>query len=84
VSTTIDLPTILGTEEGIDALAKFIGKSNAFTKTGEPPGGWAEEDQDQEAREEDPEDEDDGAPNGEEDQGQDEGEAERENEDDEE
>ncbi|EPT00361.1 hypothetical protein FOMPIDRAFT_1049682 [Fomitopsis schrenkii] len=29
------LPTILGTEEGITALAEFIEQSGAFTKTGE-------------------------------------------------
>ncbi|KZT64189.1 hypothetical protein DAEQUDRAFT_679008 [Daedalea quercina L-15889] len=37
-SEHIDLPTILGTENGIKALAKFIERSGAFTKTGEPPG----------------------------------------------
>ncbi|KAH9921402.1 uncharacterized protein B0H18DRAFT_956619 [Fomitopsis serialis] len=52
----------------------------AFTKTGEPPGGWGEEEQDQDAREEDPADEDEGDQSGEED----EGEAQSENEDDEE
>ncbi|TFY60198.1 hypothetical protein EVJ58_g5302 [Rhodofomes roseus] len=53
-SETIDLPTILGTEEGIDALAHFIEKSGAFTKTGEPraaPEGAAEPDDDEEAAE---------------------------------
>ena len=35
VSEHIDLPTILGTEKGIAALAEFITKSGAFTKTGE-------------------------------------------------
>ncbi|KZT71019.1 hypothetical protein DAEQUDRAFT_683813, partial [Daedalea quercina L-15889] len=36
VSKTIDLPTVLGTEDGIAALAQFLEKSGAFTKTGEP------------------------------------------------
>ncbi|OSX55828.1 hypothetical protein POSPLADRAFT_1081796, partial [Postia placenta MAD-698-R-SB12] len=36
VSTTIDLPTILGTEKGIAALAVFIARSGAFTKSGAP------------------------------------------------
>lgn len=52
-SKTIDLPTILGTDDGIDALAHFIGKSGAFTKTGEPPPapeeGAEEQDDDEEA-----------------------------------
>ncbi|TFY51500.1 hypothetical protein EVJ58_g10535 [Rhodofomes roseus] len=52
-SETIDLPTILGTDDGIDALARFIEESGAFTKTGEPPEapeeGAAEQDDDEEA-----------------------------------
>ncbi|OSX56921.1 hypothetical protein POSPLADRAFT_1158472, partial [Postia placenta MAD-698-R-SB12] len=36
VSTTIDLPTILGTEKGIAALAVFIAHSGTFTKSGAP------------------------------------------------
>ncbi|KAJ6572773.1 hypothetical protein DFH09DRAFT_916441 [Mycena vulgaris] len=36
VSRNISLPEILGTKEGIDALAKFLDKSGASTKTGEP------------------------------------------------
>jgi len=35
VSDTIDIPTILGTAEGIAALACFLVKSGALTKTGE-------------------------------------------------
>ncbi|KAJ6514970.1 hypothetical protein C8R47DRAFT_1206326 [Mycena vitilis] len=35
-SATIHLPDILGTKEGIAALADFIEKSGAFTKTGAP------------------------------------------------
>ncbi|KAH9921284.1 hypothetical protein B0H21DRAFT_843753 [Amylocystis lapponica] len=35
VSDAIDLPTILGTVEGIAALGTFLHKSGAFTKTGE-------------------------------------------------
>ena len=38
-SEHIDLPTILGTEKGINALAKFLEQSGAFTKTGNPPQG---------------------------------------------
>lgn len=36
ISETIDLPTILGTAEGIAALAVFIARSGAFTKMGAP------------------------------------------------
>lgn len=32
-SRTIDLPTVLGTKDGITALATFIARSGAFTKT---------------------------------------------------
>jgi len=39
ISPSIDPREILGTEEGIDALAKFIHKTGAFTKTGE----WTED-----------------------------------------
>lgn len=46
-SKEIDLPTILGADEGIDALAKFIQASGAFTKSGEPRPD-AEEEQDEE------------------------------------
>ncbi|KAJ7670673.1 hypothetical protein DFH06DRAFT_980915 [Mycena polygramma] len=35
-SPTIHLPDILGTKNGIAALADFIEKSGAFTKTGTP------------------------------------------------
>ncbi|KAH9948885.1 hypothetical protein B0H21DRAFT_660920, partial [Amylocystis lapponica] len=35
VSDVIDLPTILGTVEGIAALGTFLHESGAFTKTGE-------------------------------------------------
>ncbi|KAJ6537273.1 hypothetical protein DFH09DRAFT_930974 [Mycena vulgaris] len=35
-SRDISLPEILGTKEGIDALAEFLDKSGVFTKTGEP------------------------------------------------
>ena len=46
VTFNLDLTTLLGTEEGITALAKFIDKSGAFKKVGfmdaeprdEPPG----------------------------------------------
>jgi len=38
VSPTVLLPEILGTKEGIRALAKFLEKSGAFTKTGAPRG----------------------------------------------
>ncbi|KAL6303277.1 hypothetical protein BKA93DRAFT_788947 [Sparassis latifolia] len=34
-SEEIDLPTILGTQDGIATLARFIDASGAFTKTGE-------------------------------------------------
>ncbi|KAK0241238.1 hypothetical protein EDD85DRAFT_879324 [Armillaria nabsnona] len=36
VSRDIYLPDILGTKEGIEALASFLEKSGAFTKTGNP------------------------------------------------
>ncbi|KZV84744.1 hypothetical protein EXIGLDRAFT_591699, partial [Exidia glandulosa HHB12029] len=36
VSRDVSLPEILGTADGIEALAKFLRKSGAFTKTGEP------------------------------------------------
>ncbi|KAJ7471919.1 hypothetical protein FB451DRAFT_1251417 [Mycena latifolia] len=36
VSRDVSLPEILGTKEGITALAEFLDKSGAFTKTGEP------------------------------------------------
>lgn len=36
VSASLFLPDILGTTEGVEALAKFLKKSGAFTKTGEP------------------------------------------------
>ncbi|KAJ7618981.1 hypothetical protein DFH06DRAFT_83408 [Mycena polygramma] len=36
VSRDVSLPEILGTKEGISALAEFLEKSGAFTKTGEP------------------------------------------------
>ncbi|KAJ7581413.1 hypothetical protein C8J56DRAFT_794152, partial [Mycena floridula] len=36
VSKDIALPTIMGTKKGILALAEFIEKSGAFTKTGKP------------------------------------------------
>ncbi|KAH7092889.1 hypothetical protein BKA62DRAFT_722231 [Auriculariales sp. MPI-PUGE-AT-0066] len=35
-STTVDLGVILGTRDGIVALAKFLRTSGAFTKTGHP------------------------------------------------
>ncbi|KII85959.1 hypothetical protein PLICRDRAFT_72046, partial [Plicaturopsis crispa FD-325 SS-3] len=35
-SPTLFLPDILGTDEGILALAQFLEKSGAFTKTGNP------------------------------------------------
>ncbi|KAF8583294.1 hypothetical protein K439DRAFT_1348946, partial [Ramaria rubella] len=38
------IPDILGTKEGITALAEFIEASGAFTKTGEPPKPLEEED----------------------------------------
>ncbi|TFY53155.1 hypothetical protein EVJ58_g9608 [Rhodofomes roseus] len=61
VSEQVDLPTILGTEKGIAALAKFIERSGAFMKTGEPPANEGEQ---QEAYEREPEevppDEEDG------------------------
>lgn len=34
-SESIELPTILGTKEGVEALATFLENSGAFTKTGE-------------------------------------------------
>jgi len=34
ISNDISLPEILGTKEGIEALAEFIRKSGAFSKTG--------------------------------------------------
>jgi hypothetical protein len=34
MSRDISLPIVLGTREGIDALAQFIQKTGAFTKTG--------------------------------------------------
>ncbi|KAJ7727811.1 hypothetical protein DFH07DRAFT_697884, partial [Mycena maculata] len=34
VSRDVSLPEILGTKKGIEALAKFLDKSGAFTKTG--------------------------------------------------
>ena len=37
VSRDIALPEILGTKEGITALAEFIQKSGAFTRNGQPP-----------------------------------------------
>ncbi|TFL01292.1 hypothetical protein BDV98DRAFT_507900, partial [Pterulicium gracile] len=37
VSEDIALPDILGTPEGIKALAKFLNETGAFTKTGRPP-----------------------------------------------
>jgi hypothetical protein len=36
-SEAISLPEILGTKEGITALATFLEKSGAFTKTGHRP-----------------------------------------------
>ncbi|KII90005.1 hypothetical protein PLICRDRAFT_74067, partial [Plicaturopsis crispa FD-325 SS-3] len=39
-SEQISLPEILGTEEGIEALAEWMEKSGAFTKTGEPRTKW--------------------------------------------
>ncbi|KAF7350488.1 RnaseH domain transposon factor [Mycena venus] len=36
VSRDISLPEILGTKDGIAALAKFLEESGAFTKTGTP------------------------------------------------
>jgi hypothetical protein len=36
VSRDISVPEILGTKEGISALAEFLDVSGAFTKTGEP------------------------------------------------
>ena len=36
-SPYLSLPVLLGTEKGISALAKFIQKSGAFTRTGAPP-----------------------------------------------
>ncbi|KAJ7430606.1 hypothetical protein B0H11DRAFT_1942758 [Mycena galericulata] len=36
VSNQISIPDILGTEKGIQALAKFLESSGAFTKTGQP------------------------------------------------
>ncbi|KAJ6527368.1 hypothetical protein B0H10DRAFT_2155546 [Mycena sp. CBHHK59/15] len=36
VSRDISLPEILGTKDGIAALAKFLEESGAFTKTGAP------------------------------------------------
>ncbi|RDB27809.1 putative RNA-directed DNA polymerase from transposon BS [Hypsizygus marmoreus] len=33
-----DLPELLGTKKGLEALAKFLAKSGAFTKTGAPRG----------------------------------------------
>ncbi|KIK54078.1 hypothetical protein GYMLUDRAFT_128870, partial [Collybiopsis luxurians FD-317 M1] len=36
VSDTISLATILGSEEGIEALTSFIKKSGAFTRDGAP------------------------------------------------
>ena len=60
MSVHIDLPTILGTEKGISALAKFLEQSGAFTKTGEPPQGDAPRIEPPEAYEPDaPDDEDD-------------------------
>ena len=66
-SDTIYLPTVLGTDQGIAALARFIEASGAFTKTGErrtakkrarweeePDPGPAEDLEDEDA----PEDED--------------------------
>ncbi|KAJ3871286.1 hypothetical protein F5051DRAFT_315518, partial [Lentinula edodes] len=35
VSDDLDMGEILGTEEGIEALAEFIEKSGAFKKTGQ-------------------------------------------------
>ena len=36
VSATLSLPEILGTRKGLEALAAFLEKSGAFTKTGRP------------------------------------------------
>ncbi|KAJ7181309.1 hypothetical protein C8R43DRAFT_869511, partial [Mycena crocata] len=36
VSPDVSVPEILGTKEGIVALAEFLEKSGAFTKTGRP------------------------------------------------
>jgi hypothetical protein len=35
-SPELSLPEILGTEKGLQALAKFLEASGAFTKTGQP------------------------------------------------
>ncbi|KAI4524181.1 hypothetical protein K525DRAFT_281827 [Schizophyllum commune Loenen D] len=39
VSEDMALVEILGTPQGIDALARFLKKSGAFTKTGHPRAG---------------------------------------------
>ncbi|KAJ7796049.1 hypothetical protein B0H14DRAFT_2391067, partial [Mycena olivaceomarginata] len=49
VSKEISMPEILGTEKGLRALALFIEKTGAFTKTGQPQATeplLAEEDDD--------------------------------------
>ncbi|KII85276.1 hypothetical protein PLICRDRAFT_70422, partial [Plicaturopsis crispa FD-325 SS-3] len=67
---TLFLPEILGTDEGIEALIRFIEKSGAFTKTGEPRAARvppalvdedaADDDEDDEEEGEEDEDEVDG------------------------
>ena len=61
-SKHINLPTILGTDKGIDALTKFLEQSGTFTKTGELPQGDAPSAEPSEAYELDAQDNEDDDP----------------------